>query len=471
MKIEQIYTGCLAEAAYYIHSNGEAAIIDPLRETEPYLTRAKNDGVKIKYIFLTHFHADFVSGHVDLSKETGATIVYGPNAKAEFDFYSGKDLENFYVGNITIQLLHTPGHTMESSSFLLLNNNEKEHCIFTGDTLFIGDVGRPDLAVKSNLSKEDLAGLLFESLKTKIMTLPDSVIVYPGHGAGSACGKNLSKETFDTLGNQKLINYALRSDITKKEFINEVTTGIPVAPQYFPKNVIMNKSKNISIDDVLKKGTKPLSVDVFRSMMKEEDVLVIDCRTKTDFVNAHIPGSLFFGLNGSFALWVGTLIKKIDQKIILVTNQGKEKEAVTRLARTGYDNSLGYLKGGIEAWKEKGLETTKIQSIEAKQLEKELKENNSLIDLRKPNEYNTESVKGAINFPLDYIHENIENYSSENKYYIHCQSGYRSVIASSILLANGISNIVDIAGGFNLIKENTDLKLTDFNCPSNSNKN
>ena len=465
MKIEQIYTGCLSEAAYYIQSDGEAAIIDPLRETEPYISRAEKDGVKIKYVFLTHFHADFVSGHVDLAKKTGATIVFGPNAKAAFDFHSAKDLEQFSIGAITIQLLHTPGHTMESSTYLLFNKDGKEHCIFTGDTLFIGDVGRPDLAVKSNLTDKDLASLLFDSLRNKIMSLPDSITVYPAHGAGSACGKNMSKETFDSLGNQKLVNYALRSDMSKEEFIEEVTTGITAPPQYFPKNVLMNQSNNSSIDDILNKGTLPLNIEDFQKLMDQNDVLLIDCRAKTEFVIEHIPGSLFFGLDGSFAPWIGTLIKDLNQKIILICPEGKENEAVTRLARTGYDHSLGYLKGGIKTWKSKGLKTSSITSIDPQKLESEF-ENISLIDVRKPNEYNTESVKGAINLPLDFIYNNIQNYNSDNKYYIHCQSGYRSVIASSILKANGINNVIDIAGGFKLIKESTDLELSDFNCPS-----
>ena len=467
MKIEQIYTGCLSEAAYYIQSNGEAVVIDPLRETEPYLIRAKNDGVKIKYVFLTHFHADFVSGHVDLADKTGATIVFGPNAKADFDFHSAKDLEKFSIGNITIQLIHTPGHTMESSTYLLLNEDGKEHCIFTGDTLFIGDVGRPDLAVKTDLTEKDLAGFLFDSLRNKIMPLPDHITVYPAHGAGSACGKNMSKETFDTLGNQKMVNYALRQDMTKNDFITEVTSGISAPPQYFPKNVLMNQSKNTSIDDVLNQGTKALSIEEFQKLMKMEDVLLIDCRTKTDFVKEHIPGSLFFGLDGSFAPWIGTLINDIHQKIILICPEGKETEAVTRLARTGYDNSLGYLKGGITIWKSNGLETSSIKSIQPKDLENELK-NISLVDVRKPNEYDAESVRGAVNLPLDFIHKNIEKYSSNKRYYIHCQSGYRSVIASSILKANGVNDVVDVAGGFKLIKESTELEIADFNCPSKS---
>ena len=467
MKIEQIYTGCLSEAAYYIQSNGEAVVIDPLRETEPYLIRAKNDGVKIKYVFLTHFHADFVSGHVDLANKTGATIVFGPNAKADFDFHSAKDLEKFSIGNITIQLIHTPGHTMESSTYLLLNEDGKEHCIFTGDTLFIGDVGRPDLAVKTDLTEKDLAGFLFDSLRNKIMPLPDHITVYPAHGAGSACGKNMSKETFDTLGNQKMLNYALRQDMTKNDFITEVTSGISAPPQYFPKNVLMNQSKNTSIDDVLNQGTKALSIEEFQKLMKMEDVLLIDCRTKTDFVKEHIPGSLFFGLDGSFAPWIGTLINDIHQKIILICPEGKETEAVTRLARTGYDNSLGYLKGGITIWKSNGLETSSIKSIQPKDLENELK-NISLVDVRKPNEYDAESVRGAVNLPLDFIHKNIEKYSSNKRYYIHCQSGYRSVIASSILKANGVNDVVDVAGGFKLIKESTELEIADFNCPSKS---
>ena len=467
MKIEQIYTGCLSEAAYYVQSNGEAVVIDPLRETEPYLIRAKNDGVKIKYVFLTHFHADFVSGHVDLANKTGATIVFGPNAKADFDFHSAKDLEKFSIGNITIQLIHTPGHTMESSTYLLFNEAGKEHCIFTGDTLFIGDVGRPDLAVKTDLTEKDLAGFLFDSLRNKIMPLPDHITVYPAHGAGSACGKNMSKETFDTLGNQKMVNYALRQDMTKNDFITEVTSGISAPPQYFPKNVLMNQSKNTSIDDVLNQGTKALSIEEFQKLMKMEDVLLIDCRTKTDFAKEHIPGSLFFGLDGSFAPWIGTLINNIHQKIILICPEGKETEAVTRLARTGYDNSLGYLKGGITIWKSNGLETSSIKSIQPKDLENELK-NISLVDVRKPNEYDAESVRGAVNLPLDFIHKNIEKYSSNKRYYIHCQSGYRSVIASSILKANGVNDVVDVAGGFKLIKESTELEIADFNCPSKS---
>ena len=470
MKIEQIYTGCLAEAAYYLHSNGEAAVIDPLRETEPYIERAKNDNAKIKYIFLTHFHADFVSGHVDLAKKTGATIVFGPGAAGEFDFHEGTDEEVFSIGEASLKLLHTPGHTMESSSYLLTDDKGRVQCVFTGDTLFIGDVGRPDLAVKQGtLTEEDLARHLFKSLRTKIMTLPDEVVVYPNHGAGSACGKNMSKETFDTLGNQKQVNYALRSDMTEDEFVKEVLTGLSTPPQYFPKNVMMNKGINLEFDAIISKGTQPLSVeDVL--VLRNENALILDVRPQDDYTKEHIPGSIFIGLNGQFAPWVGALIKDIDQKIILITPEGKEEEAVTRLSRIGYDNAQGYLKGGIEAWKTAGHDTDSIKKVSAEEFETAFNTGDiNVLDVRKVSEYEAEYVVGAVNEPLDFINNNLSNIDKDKTYYVHCAGGYRSVIFESIAKANGIHNLIDVAGGFSAIKKNTNLEKTDFVCPSTVN--
>lgn len=468
MKIEQIYTNCLAEATYYVESNGEAIIIDPLRETQPYINKAKEDNAIIKYIFLTHFHADFVSGHVDLAKKSGAIIVFGPNAKTEFDMHSAKDNEEFKFGDLTLKLLHTPGHTMESSTLLLYNKDQKEHCIFTGDTLFIGDVGRPDLAVKSNITKEDLAGFLFESLRNKIMPLPDNIIVYPAHGAGSACGKNMSKERFDTLGNQKLVNYALRKDMTKEEFIKEVASDLAEPPSYFPKNVVMNQSVNIDIDSIIKKGTVVLDTESFEKLNNDDKVLTLDCRTQKDFSEAHIPNSLFIGLNGAFAPWVGTLINDLNQPIILVCSSGKEQEAVTRLARIGFDNCIGYLSGGINSWVKNGNPTEKVISILPTELEKNLESVSNLIDVRKPGEYNAEHIDGVENLPLDYIYNSLEKYSPNETYHIHCQGGYRSMIAASILKANGIQNVIDIAGGFKLIKDTTNFNYVTSECSSNA---
>ena len=467
MKVEQIYTGCLAEATYYIESNGEALVIDPLRETEPYIKRAQENNATIKYIFLTHFHADFVSGHVDLARKTGATIVFGPNAKAKFDFHSGVDNEEFKLGKLTIRLIHTPGHTMESTTYLLTDENGKQHCIFTGDTLFIGDVGRPDLAVKSNFTEKDLAGLLFDSLREKIMPLDDNIIVYPAHGAGSACGKNMSKETFDTLGNQKLLNYALRADMSKEEFIKEVTTDLAKPPQYFPKNVLMNQSVNIDIDLILEKGSMALDVNSFKKLDKDSSILTLDCRTQEEFAESHIPNSLFIGLNGAFAPWVGTLIKNINQPIILICSNGKETEAVTRLARIGYDNSIGFLAGGIRSWINAGFKTDSVISIQPSILEENFDSITNLIDVRKPGEYNAEHIKDIENLPLDFIFDLIGKYDSNKTYHIHCQGGYRSMIASSILKANGIHNVIDIAGGFELIKDSTNIELVTQECSSN----
>ncbi|MDG2226187.1 MAG: MBL fold metallo-hydrolase [Flavobacteriales bacterium] len=467
MKIEQIYTGCLAEAAYYIQSQGEAIIIDPLRETSPYIERAEKDNAKIKYVFLTHFHADFVSGHVDLANKTGALIVFGPNAKADFDFHVAQDGEEFKIGELTLKLLHTPGHTMESSSLLLLDKEGKENCVFTGDTLFIGDVGRPDLAVKSDITQEDLAAHLFDSLRSKLMTLPDSVIVYPSHGAGSACGKNMSKETFDTLGHQKEVNYALRADMTKAEFVKEVLTGLTSPPAYFPKNVAMNKSVNTGIDHILKTGTIALDADTFKSMASNEGAMIIDTRHQTSFTEEHIPGSIFFGIDGGFAPWVGTLVSDINQPIIIVADEGREEEVVTRLSRIGYDNSLGFLKGGITAWKEAGLETSSIISLQPSEIVELVNaEKSNLVDIRKPSEFLSEHVEEAVNAPLDVINDQMDDLSKDITYHVHCAGGYRSVIYISIMKSRGYHNLIDVAGGYGLIKKTEGFHLSEYVCPT-----
>ena len=468
MIIEQIYTNCLAQGAYYIESNGEAAIIDPLREPQPYIERAQKNGAQIKFIFETHIHADFVSGHVDLAKKTGATIVFGPNAKTTFNCYNASDNEEFKIGNITIKVLHTPGHTLESVTYLLIDENGKNHAVFTGDTLFLGDVGRPDLAIKSDLTEKDLAGMLFESLRSKIMTLNDDVIVYPAHGAGSACGKNLSKETVGTIGEQKQTNYALRSEMSKEEFVKEVLEGISPPPQYFAKNALLNKTGYSDLDQVLDSGNTPLSVDLFEELAENNNTLILDVRTQQEFVKNHIPGSIFIGLNGGFAPWVGALIKDITQPILLVVPEGKSEEAVTRLARVGYDNTIGYLDGGIESWINAGKKRDQITSITANEFEQHTKnETVNVLDVRKDGEYQSMHLRGdnIQHFALDYINKQLDLISSDKKYYIHCAGGYRSVIAASILKANGFHNIVDIAGGFAALK-NTNLEVSDYVCPS-----
>ncbi|PQV46950.1 glyoxylase-like metal-dependent hydrolase (beta-lactamase superfamily II) [Jejuia pallidilutea] len=468
MKIEQIYTGCLAQGAYYIESNGEVAIVDPLRETQPYIDKAEKENAKIKYIFETHFHADFVSGHVDLAKKTGATIVFGPGAKTEYNIHEAKDNEVFKLGDITIKVLHTPGHTLESATFLLLDEKGKEYAIFSGDTLFLGDVGRPDLAIKSDLTKEDLAGMLYDSLRHKIMTLPDDVIVYPAHGAGSACGKNLSKETVGVLGEQKKSNYALRADMTKEEFVTEVLDGIAPPPQYFAKNAMMNKVGYDTFETVLKKGDTPLDPETFEAVANNEDALVLDVRTEKEFVTGHIPNSIFIGLNGGFAPWVGALITDLKQPILLVAPEGREEETVTRLSRVGYDNTLGYLKGGIEAWKKAGKDVETITSISVDEFSNHFKNNNiNVLDVRKDGEYKSEHLEGenVKHFALDYINDNMNTINKDNTYYVHCAGGYRSVIAASILKARGFNKLIDVAGGFGAIKK-TDLPTTNFVCPS-----
>ncbi len=469
MIIEQIYTGCLAQGAYYIESKGEVAIIDPLRETHPYLAKAEKDNASIKYIFETHFHADFVSGHLDLARKSGATIVYGPGAKTSYDIHEAKDNEVFALGDIKIKVLHTPGHTPESSTYLLIDENGKEHAIFSGDTLFIGDVGRPDLAVKSDLSKEDLAEMLFDSLRNKIMTLPDDVIVYPAHGAGSACGKNMSKETTDLLGNQKKVNYALRPDMTKEEFVKEVTDGILPPPQYFAKNAMLNKTGADSLDDVMATGNIALDVDTFEAMANHEGALVLDTRNETNFVQGFVPNSIFIGVDGSFAPWVGALIADLKQPIILVTDEGREEEVITRLSRVGYDNTLGYLKGGIAAWKAAGKEIDTVTSVGTDVLKGKLEtETINVLDVRKPGEYLAEHIEKAKNTPLDFINTEMNRIDKNTEYYIHCAGGYRSVIFSSILKSRGFDKVINVAGGFDaIVKEG--IPVTDFVCPSTLN--
>lgn len=453
MKVEQLYTGCLAEAAYYIESDGEAAIIDPLRETEPYLERLRADNARLKYVLETHFHADFVSGHLELAKKTGATIVYGPTAQPNFPAYIAKDGEVLKVGKVSIVVLHTPGHTLESTTYLLRDENGKDYAIFTGDTLFLGDVGRPDLAAKSDLTVEDLAGMLYDSLRNKIMPLPDEVIVFPGHGAGSACGKKMSRETQGTLGQQKRLNYALRPDMTREEFIREVTTGLVEPPQYFPKNAVLNRMGYESIDEVRSRGLKPLSVRAFKAAWEGNDALVIDTRQKEEVAKGYIPGSIFIGLDGQFAPWVGALVPDLKQPILFVAAPGREQEVVTRLARVGYDNPIGYLEGGFDAWKAAGEDVDVVEEISAEEFLKMYRPGEvNLLDVRKISEYNTQHVEGAISFPLDFINKNMSLLDPSKKYYIHCAGGYRSLIAATILKARGFDKVVNIRGGFDAMK-------------------
>lgn len=466
MKVEQIYTGCLAQGAYYIESKGEAAIIDPLRETAPYIDKAEANGAKIKLVLETHFHADFVSGHVDLAKQTGARIVYGPNANPGYEAHIADDGEEFKIGDLTIRALHTPGHTMESTTYLLLDENGKEHAVFTGDTLFLGDVGRPDLAVKSDLTEEELAAHLYDSLRKKIMTLPDDVIVYPGHGAGSACGKNMRKETVGSIGEEKATNYALRADMTKEEFVKEVTDGLMPPPSYFPKNVLMNRDGYESIDDVLSRGLRDLSPAAFEAAANGTGALVLDTRSPEVFAKGFIPNSVFIGIDGGFAPWVGAMIPDIKQPILIVADEGREEEVVTRLARVGYDNSVGFLDGGFPAWKAAGMDTDSIESISAAEFAERQKRLKPLvIDVRKPSEYLSEHVIDAENIPLDFINERMSEFSKDKTQYLHCAGGYRSMIAASILKARGYENVVNVAGGFAAIAE-TDVERSEYVCPS-----
>lgn len=469
MKIEQIYTGCLAQGAYYIESEGEAVVVDPLREVEPYIEKARKDGAKIKYVFETHFHADFVSGHVDLSQKTGAPIVYGPTANPGFESHIARDGEEFKVGKLTFRVLHTPGHTMESTCFLLFDENGKGKALFSGDTLFIGDVGRPDLAQKAaHMTQEQLAETLFDSLRNKVMTLPDDVVVYPAHGAGSACGKNMSKETFDTLGHQKATNYALRANMTKTEFVREVTTGLLPPPAYFPLNVAMNKQGYDSIYEVIERGTHALSPRAFEAAANETDALVLDTRDAQQFSEGFVPNSIYIGIDGNFAPWVGALIPDIKQQILLVTEPGREEEVVTRLARVGYDYCIGYLDGGFDAWKKADLETDKIERVTPTQLAEILAANPNapVIDVRKNSEYLSEHLEDAENAPLDSINESMLAIPKDKTTYIHCAGGYRSMIFASILRARGYDNLVDVIGGFKVIKESGKFKVTDYVCPS-----
>ncbi len=469
MHIEQIYTGCLAQGAYYITSGKEAVVIDPLREVQPYIDRAEKDGVKIKYIFETHFHADFVSGHLDLKKHTGATIVYGPNARPEFEAYIAKENEEFKVGDITFIALHTPGHTMESTCYLLKDENGNNKAIFTGDTLFIGDVGRPDLAQKisDELTQDKLAGHLYDSLHNKILPLSDDIIVYPAHGAGSACGKNMSKETTDTLGNQKKTNYALQP-MSKTDFIKKVTEGLTAPPSYFPLNVMMNIQGYESIDTVKERGLTPLSPADFEEQANESGALMLDTRNADLFEKGFIPNSINIGIDGSFAPWVGAMIKDVNQPILIIADEGREEEVVTRLSRVGFDNTIGFLKGGFDAWKQSGREVDTVISIDVKEFAEQHTENKEIeiVDVRKASEYQSEHVIDAKNVPLDYINENFMQLSKDKKYFVHCAGGYRSMIFISILKARGYDNLINIKGGFKDIKESKQFDLTEYVCPS-----
>lgn len=467
MKIEQIYTGCLAQGAYYIESNGEVAIIDPLREINPYIEKAKAANANIKYIFETHFHADFVSGHVTLSKETGADIIYGPLANPSFNAIVAKDHQVFQLGNITITVLHTPGHTMESSVYLLKDEKGENHSIFTGDTLFLGDVGRPDLAQKAgHITQEDLAGYLYDSLRNKIMTLENHVIVYPAHGAGSACGKNLSKETVDTLGNQKENNYALRSDMTKDEFIDEVTHGLLPPPEYFPANVKMNKEGYDDFDQVLKRSTKALTPKNFENLANQTEALILDVRHQNDYAKGHIPSSIFIGLDGNFAPWSGALIADVKQPILLITPKNREEETIKRLSRVGFDNVLGYLEEGFDSWKKAEKPYDTVSTISAENLKNLSEEQEvAIFDVRKEPEYFSEHVINSKHTPLDYINKYLEEFPEKDTFYLHCAGGYRSMIAASILKSRGIHNLVDITGGFNAIKE-AKVVVSNYVCPS-----
>ncbi len=467
MKIEQIYTGCIAQAAYYLESDGEAAIFDPLREVQSYIDKAQKDNATVKYIFETHFHADFVSGHLDLAKKTGAKIVYGPTAKPEFDAYIASDNEEFKVGKYTIKAIHTPGHTMESTCYLLSDENGKAHGIITGDTLFIGDVGRPDLAqeVVADLTQEKLAGFLFDSLRNKIMPLADELIVYPSHGAGSACGKNMSKETTDTLGNQKMTNYALRADMSKEEFTEELLNGLGAPPAYFPQNVKMNIKGYESLDDVLANSKKAMSAKAFEAAANETDAIILDVRHESEFVKEHIPNSIFIGLQGQFAPWVGALLMNVNQPLLLVTPEGKEEEAITRLSRVGFDHVIGYLEGGLESWKNAGFETDDMKSISPEEFASAATEK-PVVDARKPGEFESEHVKDALSFPLDTVNENFASLPKD-EFYLHCAGGYRSVIMGSILKSRGIHNFINVEKGMAGIRK-TDVALTNFACPSGS---
>ena len=467
MEVKQIYTGCLAQGAYYIESNGEAAIVDPLREVQPYIDLAHERGATIKYVLETHFHADFVSGHLTLAEKTGAPIVFGPNASPDFPMHSAKDGERLTLGNVDIEVLHTPGHTMESTTYLLRDEQGQPHAIFSGDTLFLGDVGRPDLAQKSELTIEDLAGHLFDSLRNKIMPLPDHTIVYPGHGAGSACGKNMSKETVGTLGEQKSSNYALRSDMSKDEFIAEVTDGLMPPPAYFPMNVALNKQGYDSLDDIMKRGSSPLSPEAFEVAANETEAVMLDIRSTHEFVDGHIPRSTFIGLAGGFAPWVGAMIVDVKQPILLIANDSQIEEAITRLSRVGFDNVIGYLEGGLDAWVASGRETDVIDTVDAEAFASVLATNPNakVVDVRKDGEFMSEHVENAIHASLEFLGNNMDLIPKEEPFYLHCAGGYRSLIAHSLLKARGYHNAIDVLGGYNAISA-TSAPRTDVVCPS-----
>ena len=467
MKVQQIYTGCLSQGAYYIESNGEAAVIDPLREVGAYIEMAKERGAKIKYIFETHFHADFVSGHLTLAKQTDADIIFGPTAKTDFDCIIGEDNQEFKIGNVTIKLLHTPGHTLESSSYLLIDENGKDVSLFSGDTLFLGDVGRPDLAQKSNITEKDLAGILFDSLRNKIMTLSDDVVVYPGHGAGSACGKSMSKETIGSIGYEKQNNYALRADMTKEEFVKEVTDGLLAPPSYFPENVMLNKKGYDDIDHVIQRGATPLSVQKFKEASKKENIVILDVRHQSEFVKGYVPNSIFIGIDGGFAPWVGTIIKNTKTPILLVVEKGRLKEVITRLARVGFDNVIGYLEDGINSWIKEGGGIDSINSISPNQFENIIEKNKSshVVDVRKESEFLSQHLMNAKLAPLSDLSNYNDKFTSDSENYVHCAGGYRSVIACSLLKQKGISNVTNVEGGFGAMKK-LNIKLTEFVCPT-----
>jgi hydroxyacylglutathione hydrolase len=468
MKVEQIYTGCIAHAAYYIENNGEAAIFDPLREVQPYINRAKKDNAKIKYVFETHFHADFVSGHLDLVKKTGAEIVFGPTAKPAYEAITAADNQIFKIGNYSVKVIHTPGHTMESTTYLLIDENGKEHGIISGDTLFIGDVGRPDLAqhVIAELTQEKLAGHLYDSLRNKIMPLSDNLIVYPNHGAGSACGKNMSKETTDTLGHQKKVNYALNPNLTKEQFIKEILTGLTAPPSYFPQNVLMNIKGYESLDTVMDRGKHALSVPEFETIANETRALILDTRNADDFAKGFIPNSINIGLVGSFAQWVGEMIPDVKQGILLLTDEGKEEEAITRLARVGYDNTMGYLKGGIEAWKKAEKEVESVKRISASAFALQYSKQKPLVfDVRKKSEFRSEHVLDTENIPLNRINEHLAEFPKDKPFILMCGGGYRSMIAASILKQRGWDNFVDVVGGYGEISKTT-VPKSDYVCPT-----
>jgi hydroxyacylglutathione hydrolase len=470
MKVEQIYTGCLAQGAYYLESNGEAAVIDPLREPEAYISLAESRGAKIKYVFETHFHADFVSGHIDLAAKTGATIVFGPTGmEMGFKAHVGADGEEFKLGNATIRLIHTPGHTMESSCFLLINEEGKEEALFTGDTVFIGDVGRPDLAQKviADLTQDKLARHLYHSIHDKVLPLSDDLIVYPGHGAGSACGKNMSKETQDTLGNQKKMNYALRADMTEQEFVDAVLTGLTPPPGYFPHNVIMNIKGYDSIDDVRDRALKGLSASEFKSASDVDGVVILDTRSAADYAAGHVPGSVNVGVEGSFASWVGTVIPDVKTSIVFVADEGTEDEVVTRLSRVGFDNVNGYLKGGISSWASEGYPVGKVEQVDAEQLIELInKGEKNVIDVRRASEYGSEHIVDVENLPLDYWKDALTAMDKDEKYYVHCAGGYRSMVFISLMKKEGFMNLVDVKGGFSAIKATGKAQITDYVCPT-----